>query len=53
MDNQQLSAWIGLRSERNIHTWINQHDVVYTNWRPTELNANGSVRLPTIYFEIG
>ncbi|CAH8631355.1 unnamed protein product [Schistosoma bovis] len=42
MDNQQLSAWIGLRSERNIHTWINQHDVVYTNWRPTELNANGS-----------
>ncbi|CAI2733690.1 unnamed protein product [Schistosoma spindalis] len=42
MDNQKLSAWIGLRSERNIHTWINENDVVYTNWRPTDPNANGS-----------
>ncbi|CAH8593658.1 unnamed protein product [Schistosoma turkestanicum] len=42
MDSQQLSAWIGLSSQRNIHTWINRNDILYTNWRPTEPNTNGS-----------
>ncbi|TNN07662.1 C-type mannose receptor 2 isoform 2 [Schistosoma japonicum] len=39
---RKLSAWIGLHSQRNIHTWINQQKVLYTNWRPTEPNTNGS-----------
>nr|CAH8873696.1 unnamed protein product [Trichobilharzia regenti] len=42
MGGRSISAWIGLHSHRNVHKWITGSNVLFTNWKPTEPNTDGT-----------